>query len=94
MYLHDLIYCFLNMINMMLSAYSMYFLFYVEVYEYIKWNYLFILYMYKCVFLMHINWLIAYMCIMWIIACIIIVKLTHQVFNLWKKGEDLFCRDS
>ena len=32
-YLHDLIYCFLNMIDMMLSAYYMYFLFYVELYE-------------------------------------------------------------
>ena len=81
-YFHDLILCFLNMINMMLSAYYMYFLFYVEVCEYMKWNYLFTLYVLKCVFLMHMNCLVAYMWIMWIIACIIIIKLTYQVLNL------------
>ena len=36
------------------------------------------------------NCLIAYMCIMWIIACIIIVKLTYQVPNLWKRVKTYF----
>ena len=30
------------------------------------------------------------MCIMWIIACIIIVKLTYQVSNLWKRVKTYF----
>ena len=90
MYLHDLILCFINMINMLLSDYYMYFLFYVEVCEYMKCNYDFTLYVLKCVFLVHMNCLIASMCTMWIIACIIIVKLTHQVYNLWKRVNICF----
>ena len=30
------------------------------------------------------------MWIMWIIACIIIIKLTYQVFNLWKRVKTYF----
>ena len=86
-YFHDLILCFLNMINMMLSAYYMCSLFYVEVCEYMKWNYLFTLYVLKCVFLMHMNCLVAYM---WIISCIIIIKLTYQVPNLRERVKTCF----
>ena len=38
MYLHDLTLCFLAMINMILSVYNMYFLFQVEICQYVKYH--------------------------------------------------------
>ena len=92
-YLHDLILCFLNMINMILSAYYMYFLFYVEVCEYMKWNYLFVLYMYKCVFLSACE-LLDCLYVHYVNYCLYYYCWTNPPsFQLVEKGEHLFCRN-